>query len=189
MVSAGVVVIVIVAVVVVILVMAIAVYNRLVRVRNAVDNSWAHIDVQLNRRHDLVPNLVATVQGYATHEQSTLAAVTQARTAAASALEPAERAQAENALTGTLKSLFAVAEAYPDLKANQNFLQLQDQLADAENRIAYSRQAYNDAIMTYNNAIQTFPADIVAGLTGFKAREPFHMDEDDDGPVHVTFPS
>jgi len=165
----------------------IAVYNRLVTSRNAVDNAWAQVDVQLTRRHDLVPNLVETVRGYAAHERQTLDSVTAARAAAVSASGPEQQAQAENVLTGALRSLFAVAEAYPDLKAAQNFAQLQGELADTENRIAYSRQYYNDAVLTYNNAVQTVPTNLVAGATGFRTREFFTAPDGERGPVQVRF--
>src|SRR5919199_586912 len=130
-------------------------YNRLVRVRNRIENAWAQIDVQLRRRYDLIPNLVETVKGYAAHERQTFEAVTQARANAISAQGVAQQAEAENMITGALKSLFAVAEAYPELKANANFLELQEELTATEGRIAYARQFYNDAVLTYNNSIET----------------------------------
>ncbi len=155
--------IIIVAVIVVlILLYVILTYNRLVRTRNQIDNAYSQIDVQLKRRYDLIPNLVETVKGYAAHEKSTFEAVTAARANAISAQQggsPAQQAQAENALTGALKSLFAVAEAYPDLKANQNFLNLQEELTSTEDRIAYARQFYNDSVLGYNNRIQSFPGE------------------------------
>ncbi|MFC4534082.1 LemA family protein [Sphaerisporangium dianthi] len=162
-------------------------YNGLVRKRGAVDNAWAQIEVQLKRRHDLIPNLVETVKGYAAHERGTLEAVIAARRQAVSAQGPHDQASAENLLSGALKNLFALSEAYPDLKANQNFAALQDELATSENRIAYSRQYYNDAVLTYNNGIQTVPANIVAGMTGFQAREYFQAPEEERGPVQVRF--
>ncbi|OPG08221.1 hypothetical protein B1L11_28600 [Microbispora sp. GKU 823] len=165
--------IVVLAVVAVLVATLVSVYNRLVRTRNTVDNAWAQIDVQLKRRYDLIPNLVETVKGYAAHERATLEAVVVARAQAIGARGPEEQAAAENMLSGALKSLFAVAEAYPDLKASANFAELQEELAATENRIAYSRQYYNDAVLTYNNAIQTVPANIVAGMTGFTPREYF----------------
>jgi LemA protein len=164
-----------------------SIYNGLVRKRNAVDNAWAQVDVQLKRRHDLVPNLVETVRGYAGHESQTLAAVTTARAQALSAQTPAAQAAAEDALSGALKSLFAVTESYPDLKASQNFAALQEELATTENRIAYSRQYYNDAVLTYNNAIQTVPANLVAGMGGFAAQEYFQTPDEERGPVQVRF--
>src|SRR4029453_728949 len=132
-------------------------YNGLIRRRNRVDGAWSQIDVQLKRRHDLIPNLVETVKGYAAHERGTFEAVTNARANAINAQGPEQQAQAENALTGALKSLFAVAEAYPDLKANQNFLNLQEEITTSEDRIAYARQFYNDSVVTYNTKIQKFP--------------------------------
>ncbi|GAA1298287.1 LemA family protein [Planotetraspora silvatica] len=179
--------IVVIAIVAVLAVMIVSHYNRLVRTRNAVDNAWAQIDVQLKRRYDLIPNLVETVKGYAAHERQTIEAVTAARSAAINAQGPTDRAVAENALSGALKSLFAVAEAYPDLKASHNFAELQDELATTENRIAYSRQYYNDAVLTYNNAIQTVPANIVAGMTGFSERVYFQVPGEELGSVQVRF--
>lgn len=168
-------------------VLIVVIYNGLVRKRNAVENAWAQVDVQLKRRHDLVPNLVEAVRGYAGHERQTLTAVTAARAQALGAHNLAEQAGAENALTGALKTLFAVAESYPDLKASQNFAELQEELATTENRIAYSRQYYNDAVLTYSNAIQTVPANIVAGMGGFTAREYFQAPGEERGPVQVRF--
>jgi LemA protein len=165
----------------------VVVYNRLVRTRNAVDNAWAQVEVQLKRRHDLIPNLVETVRGYATHERRTFEAVTAARAAAINASGPAEQARAENLLSGALKSLFAVAEAYPQLQASRNFAELQGELADTENRIAYARQYYNDAVLTYNNAVQTVPTNIVASMTGFRQREFFAAPDAERGPVQVRF--
>ena len=145
-------------------------YNGLIRKRNRVDNAWAQVEVQLKRRHDLVPNLVATVQGYAAHERGTFDSVTQARAAATSAQGPAQAGAAEGILGQAIGRLFAVAEAYPELKANQNFLDLQAQLRDTEDKIAISRQVYNDTVLTYNNGIQTFPAVVLAGMLGFSKR-------------------
>ncbi|GGL06343.1 LemA family protein [Sphaerisporangium melleum] len=162
-------------------------YNGLVRRRGAVDNAWAQIDVQLERRHDLIPNLVETVKGYAAHERTTLEAVVSARRQAVAAQGPRDQAQAEDLLTGALGNLFALSEAYPGLQANQNFAALQEELAAGENRIAYSRQYHNDAVLAYNNAIQTVPANIVAGLTGFVPREYFQAPGDERGPVRVRF--
>ncbi|MBN1296780.1 LemA family protein [bacterium] len=151
-------------------------YNGLVRLRNAVKNAWSQIDVQLKRRHDLIPNLVETVKGYAAHEKDTLERVIAARNFAVTASGPAEAGKAEGALTGALKSLFAVAEAYPDLKANQNFLALQEELTSTENRIAFSRQAYNDAVMQYNNKTEMVPTNIIAGMFNFKPSEFFEIE-------------
>jgi LemA protein len=151
----------------------IGLYNGLVRARNAVKNAWSQIDVQLKRRHDLIPNLVESVKGYVTHERGTLEAVVKARQQAIGAAGGVEeRAKAENALTQTLRSLLAVAEAYPDLKANQNFLTLQEELASTENKIGFSRQFYNDAAMQYKNRIEIFPSNIFANMFGFQP-EPF----------------
>jgi len=183
-------VIIIVAVVVVLLLVVALMYNSLVRARNRVDNSWSQIDVQLKRRYDLIPNLVETVKGYAKHERETLEAVTAARQNAIQAQQGgdvAQQAQAENALTGALKSLFAVAEQYPDLKANQSFLQLQEELTSTEDRIAYARQFYNDSVLSYNNAIQTFPKNMLAGAFNFEKREFFEGAPEETGPVRVQF--
>ena len=164
-------------------------YNRLVRQRNQVDAAWAQIDVQLKRRYDLIPNLVETVRGYAAHERGTLDAVIQARNSAvgAAAQAPATRAQAENALTQTLGRLFALAEAYPNLKANQNFLALQSELGNTEDKIAYARQFHNSAVQTYNTSTQSIPTNIVAGVGGFRARDLFQAVGDERGPVRVRF--
>ena len=170
------VVIVIVAIIVLLVLWVVAIYNRLVRGRNRVDNGWAQVEVQLKRRHDLIPNLVETVKGYAAHERGTFEAVTQARAAAQQAQGPAQAAQAEGILSQALGRLFAVAEAYPDLKASQNFLDLQAQLSDTENKIAVSRQVYNDTVLTYNNSIQTFPAVLLANSFGFTKREFFEIE-------------
>ena len=161
----------------------IALYNGLVQKRNRVDNAWAQIEVQLKRRRDLIPNLVETVKGYAAHERGTFEAVTQARAAAAGAQGPAQTAAAEGILSQALGRLFAVAEAYPDLKASTNFLDLQAQLKDTENKIAISRQVYNDTVLTFNNAIQVFPAVLIAGMFGFTRREFFEVEDAADREV------
>ena len=163
----------VIAIIVVLLIFCIVMYNNLVQIRNRVDNAWAQIDVQLQRRLDLIPNLVETVKGYAAHESQTLQNVTEARTAVMSASTPEERYSAENKLTGTLKNLFAVSEAYPDLKANQNFVELQRELSETEDKISYMRQSFNDTVMKYNNAIQTFPGVFFAGIFGFRPRNSF----------------
>ena len=160
-----------------IVVFVVGLYNRLVTLRQRVREAWADIDVQLKRRWDLIPNLVETVKGYAAHERGTFEAVTAARTRAQQAQTPAESAQAEGILGQALGRLFAVAEAYPDLKASQNFQELQGQLEETENRIAVSRQVYNDTVLTYNNAIQTFPGLVLAGPFGFRVREFFDVEE------------
>lgn len=164
-----------------------ALYNALIRLRNRVESSWAHIDVQLKRRADLIPNLIETVKGYAAHERETLDAVISARNAGLSATGPADSAAASNLLTNALKSLFAVAEAYPDLKANQNFLALQEELTATEDKIAYARQHYNDSVQRYNTKIQTVPSVFIARPMGFSEREYFEADDASRGPVKVEF--
>ncbi|MDD5094043.1 MAG: LemA family protein [Dehalococcoidia bacterium] len=156
----------------------IVMYNGLVRLRNQVKNAWAQIDVQLKRRHDLIPNLVETVKGYASHERGTFEAVTNARNMAQAAVGKgvAAQAKAEGELSGVLSRLLAVAEAYPDLKANQNFLALQEELTSTENKIAFSRQFYNDSVLGFNNKIQMFPSNIIAGTFGFKQGEFFQTE-------------
>lgn len=181
------VVIIVVAIVVVLAIAVIALYNSLVKLRNMVDNAEAQVDVQLQRRLDLIPNLVETVKGYAAHESSTLEGVTAARAAVASAPTFEGRLAADNALTSTLKSLFAVAEAYPDLKANANFQSLQSQLADTEDKISYMRQSYNDTVMKYNTAIQTFPAVLLAGPLGFKERASYDAAPAAESAPQVSF--
>jgi LemA protein len=176
--------------VVVLIVWAVVAYNKLVRLRNQTDASWAQIDVQLKRRYDLIPNLVETVKGYAAHERGTLDAVVAARGAAINAAQTpglADRAEAENQLTQTLGRLFALAEAYPDLKANQNFAALQSELATTEDKIAYARQFFNSAVQTFNTAVQTLPTNVIAGMGGFKAREFFEAADGERGPVQVRF--
>jgi LemA protein len=180
-------VIVIVVIVVLIGLVAWIAYNGLVRRRVQVDNAWSQIDVQLKRRHDLIPNLVETVKGYAAHERQTLEAVTDARANAINAQGAPQQAAAENALTGALKSLFAVSEAYPDLKANQNFLNLQEELTSTEDRIAYARQFYNDSVGSYNTKIQQFPTVIIANLGHFTPRQFFDAEPGDTAPVQVQF--
>jgi LemA protein len=155
----------------------VALYNRLVQKRNRVDNAWGQVEVQLKRRRDLIPNLVETVKGYAAHERGTFEAVTEARAAAERAQSAAAIGAAEGVLSQALGRLFAVAEAYPELKANQNFLELQAQLSDTEDKIAISRQVYNDTVLTYNNAIQVVPAVLLAGTLGFSKREFFEIGE------------
>jgi LemA protein len=162
-------------------------YNGLVKRRNQVDNAWSQIDVQLKRRHDLIPNLVETVKGYAAHERGTFEAVTQARANAINAQTPADQAQAENVLSGALKSLFAVAEAYPDLKANQNFLSLQEELTSSEDRVAYARQYYNDSVLSYNTQIQKFPTVVLAGMFNFEKREFFDAAPEETETPQVSF--
>lgn len=165
-------------IVVVAIAIAIAgIYNNMVTLLNRIDNAWQNIDTQLQRRNDMIPNLVETVKGYAAHEKETLDAVVSARNAAASATTPEAKIDADNLLTGALRQLFAVSEAYPDLKANANFSQLQTSLEDTENKISYARQSYNDCVLNYNNAIQTFPGNIFAGIFQFKERTGFEAAE------------
>jgi LemA protein len=165
-------------VIVVIVLWAITVYNGLVAMRQRVGQAFADIDVQLKQRHDLIPNLVETVKGYAAHERGTLEAVTQARNTAMAAQGPAQQAAAENMLSGTLRQLFALSEAYPDLKANANFQQLQAELTDIENKLAAARRFFNNAVQEYNTGIQQFPAALFAGMFGFGPREFFDVGED-----------
>jgi len=167
----------IVGVVVILIIVFIVTYNRLVRLRNQVKNAWAQIDVQLKRRHDLIPNLIETVKGYMKYERETLEAITKARNLAQQVASsgPAVRAKAETELSSALARLLAVVENYPDLKANQNFLALQEELTSTENKISFSRQYYNDSVLMYNNRTQMFPSNMVASMTGFKASEFFEV--------------
>jgi LemA protein len=166
------------AVLVALILWVIAIYNRLVRARNDTKNAWSQIDVQLKRRYDLIPNLMETVKGYMKHERETLEAVTKARQQAIDLSGGvADQARAENMLTQTLRSLFAVAESYPDLKANQNFLALQEELTSTENKISFARQYYNDAVLRYNNQTEMFPSNIIAGSFNFAKAEFFELEE------------
>lgn len=165
----------------------IGMYNNLVSLKMRVKNAWAQIDTQLKRRFDLIPNLVETVKGYAAHEQDTLEKVINARNTYATATTVEDKAVANSELTSTLKSLFALSEAYPDLKANQNFMSLQTELAGTEDKIAYSRQFYNDTVQMYNTAIMKFPANIIAGMFGYKEEPFFRIDEAEKEPVKVQF--
>jgi LemA protein len=174
-------------IVVLVVLYLIALYNRLVVYRNRIDNAWSQIDVQLRRRYDLIPNLVETVKGYATHEREVFERVTQARARAIAAGSVGEQGQAENMLTQALRSLFAVAENYPQLRASENFQQLQEELSGTESKIAFARQFYNDTVLRYNNARQTFPAALIAGALGFGPREYFEMDDQARQPVAVRF--
>ncbi|MCX6646627.1 MAG: LemA family protein [bacterium] len=169
--------IVIIVFIVILIFWFVGIYNRLVGLRNQIDTSWAQIDVELKRRYDLVPNLVETVKGYAAHERETLQNVVKARQTAIDAKTVEDQGAAENLLTGALKSIFALAEAYPDLKANQNFLQLQGELSALENVIATARAAYNESVLPYNNVVQMFPSNIVAGMSGFGLREFFEVED------------
>jgi LemA protein len=170
-------VLVLLGILVVLILVLVALYNRLVQLRNRVDNAWAQIEVQLKRRHDLIPNLVEAVKGYAAHERETFENVTRARAAAVAAQGPQAQSEAEGFLSQALGRLFAVAEAYPELQADENFRQLQTELAETENRIAVSRQVYNDTVLTYHNAIQTVPGVFFAGPFGFTKREFFEVEE------------
>src|SRR3954463_9641607 len=174
-------------VLVVLVVVLIASYNGLVQLRNRVDNAWAQIDVQLKRRYDLIPNLVETVKGYAAHEKDTLEAVIAARNMAINAQGPEQQAQAENMISGALKSIFALSEAYPDLKANQNFLNLQEELTSTEDRISYARQFYNDQVQKLNTKIQSFPTNLIAGMFNFNEREFFAAEEGATAVPKVQF--
>ncbi len=173
---------------VIIIVWIIGIYNSLVVLKNQAKNAWAQIDVQLKRRYDLIPNLVETVKGYASHEASVLENVIKARQMAVNLGDNVkERAAAENVLTGALKSLFAVAENYPDLKANQNFMQLQEELTSTENKIGFARQFYNDSVLNYNNKKEMFPSNIIAGVFNFENREFFEADNSEKSVPQVKF--
>ena len=161
----------------------VSVYNGLVRLRNQVDNAWAQIDVQLKRRHDLIPNLINTVKGYMSHERDTLEAIVKARTAARAATGPAQAGPAEAQLTGALRGLMVNVERYPDLKAAANFLALQEELASTENKISFARQAYNDSVTVYNTRIQTIPANFIAGPAGFRPRDLFELKDEAERAV------
>jgi LemA protein len=166
-----------VALVLLVAILLVTLYNRLVRLRNRAENAWAQVDVQLRRRYDLIPNLVETVRGYASHERATFEEVTKARTAAQQAQTVQEQAKAENILTEAIGRLFAVAEQYPELRATENFQQLQGQLEETEGKIAVSRQVYNDAVLTYDTALETVPTNIVGNMFSFTAREYFEVEE------------
>lgn len=167
---------------------AIATFNRMIVLRNRIDNAWSQVDVQLRRRYDLIPNLVEIVKGYAAHERQTFEEVTKARQAGIDARTVQDQAQAENLITSALRRLFAVAEAYPQLRATENFQQLQEELAGTESKIAYARQFYNDSVLSYHNLIQAFPARLVAGAFSFQPREYFEIEEAAArGPVQVQF--
>ena len=178
---------VILGLIILIVIWAIAIYNGLIRLKNRVDEAWSDIDVQLKRRYDLIPNLVNTVKGYAAHEKEVFEKVTEARTRAMAAQSAPDKAKAENMLSQTLKSLFAVAEAYPDLKANQNFLELQRELTDTEDKIQAARRFYNGNVRDFNTKIQVFPNNIFAGMLGFTSREFFEAAGTEKEPVKVEF--
>jgi LemA protein len=178
---------VIIGVIALVVVWLIVTYNTLIVLRNRINNAWSQMDVQLRRRYDLIPNLVESVKGYAAHERETFELVTKARAAVASAQTVGDQAQAQNMITSALKSLFAVAENYPELKASQNFMMLQEELSGVEGKIAYSRQFYNDTVLLFNNAIQRFPSNLVASGFGFSAHDYFEMEEAAREPVRVSF--
>jgi len=180
----------VIAIVVILLIWAIAAYNGFVTLTQRVKEAWSDIDVQLKRRYDLIPNLVETVKGYASHERGTLDEVTEMRTRAMNATTPNDKAQAEGMLSGALKSLFAVAENYPNLKANENFLELQRQLEDTENKLQAARRFYNSVVQDLNTRLQRFPGNIIGGMFGFKAADYFQLDQADAAarePVKVQF--
>ena len=182
--------IILIAIIVILIIIVIAIihmYNNLVGLRNRVKNSYAQIDVQLKRRNDLIPNLVETVKGYASHEKGVLEEVTKARTGVMNASTVEETSAADNQLTGALKTLFAVAENYPDLKANSNFQQLQAELTETEDKISYARQFYNDVVLKYNNACQKFPGSILAGMFGFNEETYFQVPESETAVPKVEF--
>jgi LemA protein len=176
-----------VGLVVLVLLYGVITYNRLVRLRVRTDNAWSQIDVQLRRRYDLIPNLIEAVKGYAAHERELFEEVARARSAAASASGVRDQAQAENQVTQSLRQLFAVAENYPQLKANENFLALQEELTGTESKIAFARQFYNDQVATLNTVIQSFPSNLVARMAGAAPREFFEIEEPTRGPVAVQF--
>jgi LemA protein len=171
----------------VIVLIVIVLYNSIIRLNNQVKNAWAQIDVQLKRRADLIPNLIETVKGYAKHEKTVFENVTKARTAFMNASTVGQKAKADNMMTDTLKSLFAVSENYPQLRANENFLQLQEELTGTENKVSYSRQLYNDMVMEFNNKIQVFPSSFFAKMFNFTAKESFEVAAADKKPVKVKF--
>ncbi len=184
----GIALIVVIVIVAFMIIFVIGVYNGLITLRNRSDNAWAQVDVQLRRRYDLIPNLVETVKGYAKHEREVFQKVTEARAKAIDAGTVKEQGEAENMLSGALKSLFAVVENYPDLKANQNFLMLQEELAGTEGKIAYARQFYNDNVMKFNLKQQVFPSNIIANMFNFKEKEYFEIEEAEARrPVEVKF--
>jgi LemA protein len=176
-----------VVVIVLVALAAVVLYNRLVRLRNRAENAWAQVDVQLRRRYDLIPNLVETVKGYAAHERGTFEEVTRARTAAQQAGTVQQQAEAENVLTAAIGRLFAVAEAYPELRASEQFRQLQSQLEETEGKIAVARQIYNDTVLSYDNALESVPTNLVASSFGFEPRPYFEIEEPARAAPQVTF--
>jgi len=183
----GTITIVVLALVAVLVFWAIGLYNGLIKLKNRVDEAWSDIDVQLKRRYDLIPNLIKTVKGYAKHEKEVLENVTEARTRAMGASDPKDQIEAENMLSETLKSLFAVSENYPDLKANENFLELQRELSDTENKIQAARRFYNGNVRDFNTKIQTFPNNMIAGSLNFKDRDFFEAEEEEKKNVELKF--
>jgi LemA protein len=179
--------VIVLAVVAALLIAVALIYNRLVGLRNRSDNAWSQVDVQLRRRYDLIPNLVEAVKGYAAHEAETFRAVVEARSAAQAAGSVEEQAEAENLLGSMLRRLFALAEAYPQLRATENFQRLQSDLADTEDKIAVARQIYNDTVLSYNNAVQMIPTNIVAAAAGFKVRPFFEVEDDARSVPKVEF--
>ncbi|MEE8498605.1 MAG: LemA family protein [Acidimicrobiia bacterium] len=165
----------------------VAIYNRLVRLRNRTDNAWSQVDVQLKRRYDLIPNLVETVKGYASHERDTFEAVVKARATAQEAGTVEQQAEAEDFLTGALRKLFALAEDYPELRASENFQSLQQDLSETEDKISIARQIYNDTTLSYNNAVQTVPSNLIAGMFGFDSRTYFEVQNDARSAPEVSF--
>ena len=178
---------VILGIVVLIALSVIVKYNQLIGLRNRIENAWSQIDVQLRRRYDLIPNLVETVKGYAAHEKEVFEKVSEARSAMMNAQGAQAQGEAQNLITDALKSLFAVAEAYPQLRANENFMMLQEELSGTESKIAYSRQFFNDQVMIYNTLVQTFPSNIIAGMFGFAQHEYFPMEDVAREPIKVDF--
>lgn len=176
-----------IGIIIVLVIMFISIYNSLVRLRNQVKNAWSQIDVQLKRRHDLIPNLIETVKGYMTHEKETLENITKARSEAMGAGSVGEKAAAETNLNNAMGKFFVVVESYPDLKANQNFLSLQEELTSTENKISFARQAYNDQVLFYNNKIQMVPSNIIAGMFNFKEEEFFEIEEQEKAVPKVEF--
>lgn len=183
----GIALLIVLGIVIVVVLAVIAKYNQLISLRNRIENAWSQIDVQLRRRYDLIPNLVETVKGYASHEKEVFEKVSEARSAMMNAQGAQAQGEAQNMITGALKSLFAVAEAYPQLKANENFMMLQEELSGTESKIAYARQFYNDQVMTYNTLTQSFPGNIIAGMFGFKDHEYFPMEDVARAPIKVDF--
>ena len=181
------VIVIVVAIIVILLLVLVGMFNKLVRLRNRAENAWAQVDVQLRKRYDLIPNLVETVKGYAAHERGTFEAVAAARTAAQQAQGVQQQAEAENILTQALGRLFAVAEAYPQLRATENFQLLQGQLSDVEQNIAVARQVYNDTVLSYDNALETVPTNVIAGLFHFNPREYFQTEDATREAPRVSF--